>query len=147
MSESNYDPINVDWNAGPTGGESYGTITKCEPGTSKKYDETIERNAKYLRLSIRLEPSGFVDDWIMLEGKAAGMGIAKLKGIGFKKGESMAPIDFIGRRVKVLTVVDDKFEEGKLKVKKYLKLDGTEPAPPPARLPAAERTPDDGAPF
>lgn len=140
--EDDYAPINLDWSS-VEARDAFATVTKVEPGTSKKFDETIGRGARYLKLSLSLEPTGYANDVVMLEGKGGPMGLGKLRALGVERGQPVIPADIKGRRVYAKFVVEDE----QLKVKRYLPFPENAPPREPPPPPARERPTDDSVPF
>lgn len=121
---SDFEPIEIDWSdPSMEPGLREGTVTKVE---HKKEGQPM-RSSKgdlMIKLIFRLEPTGTLHDYVMLQGPGAPMGARKLLALGIAKGSALIPNDLIGRRVTLDCVVEEYKGQTKLKAREYIALDG-----------------------
>ena len=60
-----------------------------------------------LEVDFSLEGGGSIRDYIMLEGRAKGMGIVKLERLGIAKGSDYDTDDLIGRKIPLVLILNE----------------------------------------
>lgn len=147
--------MHVDWSAADRPMLSPGTylvtVKECKEGISKKGDAFF--NVRLNTESFDGRETTLCFDILMMEGKGAGIGLAKLQALGIPKGTAdVSAQDLIGRRAWVN--VDSQTYDGKTHLKVYTTFDPFElgywpESEPPDGVsePSVSIKPDEDVPF